>query len=253
MTELEIMERAKMYIDSLAHGFDPLSGKPVSNDDVVRQVRISKCLNYVSNVLQKVIDNGGEVQRSALPKGEKVPFSLTYEQMSALVPDSKPLSSSKVTALINAQIDELTMLRLKTTTLNNWLVTAGLLKETVTEAGNKRKVPTEQGRQIGMTEADFINEKGVKTKYIVYSAEAQQFIFDNIDQIAELAVRENEEHELLKKQKQENAGKPWSPEEDSQLEEMFINGMTTKEIAEQLCRSRGAINARLIKFGLIAN
>ena len=67
MTDLEMMQRAKQYIDSLANGYDPLSGKPVKDDDVVNQVRISRCLFYVSGVLQKVIDNGGEIQRKKKP------------------------------------------------------------------------------------------------------------------------------------------------------------------------------------------
>ena len=46
MTDLEIMQRAKQYIDSLANGIDPLSGKPVKDNDVINQVRISRCLFY---------------------------------------------------------------------------------------------------------------------------------------------------------------------------------------------------------------
>lgn len=44
MTELEIMKRAKQYIDALANGTDPLSGRPVQSGDVVNQVRISRCI-----------------------------------------------------------------------------------------------------------------------------------------------------------------------------------------------------------------
>ena len=61
MNDLEIMQRAKQYIDALANGFDPISGHPVRDEDVINQVRISRCLFYVSGILQKVIDNGGEV------------------------------------------------------------------------------------------------------------------------------------------------------------------------------------------------
>ena len=53
----------KLFGNSLANGYDPLSGNLVRDDDVVNQVRISRCLFYVSGVLQKVIDNGGEIQR----------------------------------------------------------------------------------------------------------------------------------------------------------------------------------------------
>ena len=63
MTELEKMQRAKMYIDKLANGVDPLTDAEITSDSTLNNVRISRCLFYVSEVLGKVIDNGGEVGR----------------------------------------------------------------------------------------------------------------------------------------------------------------------------------------------
>ena len=105
MTELEIMQRAKHYIDSLANGFDPLSGRPVKEDDVVNQVRISRCLFYVSGVLQKVIENGGTVQKKRTPRSQKMPFSLSAEQTSQLKPHTVSLSASRITASINELVN----------------------------------------------------------------------------------------------------------------------------------------------------
>ena len=41
MTELEILERAKMYVDKLANGVNPLNDDPVKDDDVINNVRIN--------------------------------------------------------------------------------------------------------------------------------------------------------------------------------------------------------------------
>ena len=94
MTELESMQRAKLYIDALANGYNPLSGQPVRDDDVVNQVRVSRCLLYVSGVLQKVIDNGGEVQKKKVPRSQKAPFALLPEQIAQLKPHSFQQSAS---------------------------------------------------------------------------------------------------------------------------------------------------------------
>ena len=51
MTELETMQRAKMYLDKLANGINPLTDQPASDSDCINQVRISRCLFYVSDVL----------------------------------------------------------------------------------------------------------------------------------------------------------------------------------------------------------
>ena len=50
MTELETIQRAKMYIDNLANGINPLNGQHLPEEDIVNNVRISRCLFYVSNL-----------------------------------------------------------------------------------------------------------------------------------------------------------------------------------------------------------
>ena len=70
MTEKEIIKHAKDYIDSLANGTNPLTGEPVNESDVVNNVRISRCLFYVSEILEKVL-NG---ERNILPRVKKSKF-----------------------------------------------------------------------------------------------------------------------------------------------------------------------------------
>ena len=59
MTELEVMQRAKMYIDKLANGINPIDDTAVSENDVINNVRLSRCFFYVSEILRQVIENGG--------------------------------------------------------------------------------------------------------------------------------------------------------------------------------------------------
>lgn len=51
----------------------------------------------------------------------------------------------------------------------------------------------------------------------------------------------------------ENAGKPWTTEDDDLLCRMFDEGKTKKEICEYFKRSSGAISARLMRLGKITN
>lgn len=173
-----------MRLYSLANGIDPLSGKSVKDDDVVNQVRISRCLFYVSGVLQKVIDNGGEIQREKKqksPKPIKVPFFLTHEQIALLQPQSTALSATKVAGIANELIDDEHMQKLTETDIAGWLLSVGLLQEVESATGRKRKVPTPDGEMLGIKETSFINEQGVPTQYTVYDKNAQQFIFDNME------------------------------------------------------------------------
>lgn len=52
MTELETMQRAKMYLDKLARGIDPITGQELPEDTVLNNVRLCRCFHYVSGVLQ---------------------------------------------------------------------------------------------------------------------------------------------------------------------------------------------------------
>ena len=47
MTEQEKLHRAKHYIDSLANGVNPLDGTPIPEQDIVNNVKISRCLFFV--------------------------------------------------------------------------------------------------------------------------------------------------------------------------------------------------------------
>ena len=60
MDDLELMKRAKIFIDKLANGIDPLTDKPVPETDMVNNVRVARCLFYVSDVLRKVIGDSND-------------------------------------------------------------------------------------------------------------------------------------------------------------------------------------------------
>lgn len=195
MTELEIMKRAKQYIDALANGTDPLSGRPVQNGDVVNQVRISRCLFYVSGVLQKVIDNGGEVQNKRIPRRQKALFSLTAEQTSQLKPHTAAVSASRIVSVLNGLIDAEHTQKLKARELNDWLLSAGMLTEVQNADGVKRKIPTPDGERLGIRETAFTDEKGTARQFNVYDRQAQQFVFDNVDALSAFLQRTAAEEE----------------------------------------------------------
>lgn len=196
MTELEIMQRAKQYIDALANGFDPLSGAPVKEDDVINQVRISRCLFYVSGVLQKVIDNGGEIKKQKIPRPKKALFAISAEQTAQLKPYTSDVSATRIVAVINSIIDTDTMQKLKTTDVTGWLLSIEMLTEVEDSQGKKRKIPTANGESIGMKETSFVNEQGIPQKYTIYNQNAQQFILDNLEAIIAF-IHEQEQQDAV--------------------------------------------------------
>ena len=56
MTEIEEIKYAKAVIESLARGINPLSGETIPEDEVINNVKISRCLFYVVDVLEKLCE-----------------------------------------------------------------------------------------------------------------------------------------------------------------------------------------------------
>ncbi len=48
----------------------------------------------------------------------------------------------------------------------------------------------------------------------------------------------------------ENAGKPWTPEDDERLKECFESRMTKQDLCNEFKRSPGSISSRLARLGL---
>ena len=57
MTELDTIKRAKMYMEKLSQGVNPIDGTPVPEGDLTRNARMSRCFAYVAQVLDKVVTN----------------------------------------------------------------------------------------------------------------------------------------------------------------------------------------------------
>lgn len=103
MTELEKMQRAKMYIDKLANGINPIDDAAAPENDVINNVRLSRCFFYVSDILRQVIENGGTAK--AIKSAPKSPFFLTDEQKNQYIPSDKPISVSEITKALNVIAD----------------------------------------------------------------------------------------------------------------------------------------------------
>ncbi len=181
MTELETMERAKMYIHKLANGIDPLTDQEMPDDTVLNQVRLSRCFFYVETLIDQAIER--EIRGSRPRKKDLPPFSLTPEQKQQVVLSDEPVPISKFTAAVNAVVELDTMKKLKATSLTAWLVQKGLLQETVRN-DRRYKEPTATGKSMGITcEWKEAFSTGAHYMSILYSRAMQQFLLDNLDSV----------------------------------------------------------------------
>ena len=235
MTEIETLQRAKMYMEKLANGINPIDGSAIPDEDIVNNVRLSRCFFYVADVLRQVIDNSGVTPQA---KAKKEPFTLPAEKRKNFAFSDEPITITEIVKRMNDLVACENMIKLTTSVMLEWLLSIDALKIEPTSERRSAKRPTNRGGMLGIR-TETRNGANGPYSVVVYNQEAQQFLLDNIDAALDMY-----------RQKTENQGQPWSPEQDQCLRELYQKGVDTKEIARTLKRNTGAIRARLKKLGI---
>ena len=188
MTELEKMQRAKMYIDKLANGINPVDDTPVSENDIVNNVRISRCLFYISEILDRVIENNGVVNAAA-----KVAFSASKIDRREVRTSDTPLQISTFAKRINALADSSGMKRIGPSKISKWLVASGYLAENIITVQKEIKEVhiTPKATEIGLIVQEKVDTKTGEVKNnIVLTRSAQQYILDNLESISQIDAKQ---------------------------------------------------------------
>ncbi len=179
MTEIEKIEYTKTFIDKLANGINPLNNAPIPETDLLNNVRISRCMFYVSDLLGQIIQNNGITKKSSTKNIS--PFCITAEQLAQFEFSQEPIGVTQITQRINSLIDESCVKKLKVTSITEWLVDIDMLY--VEEInGKKYKRATQQGNSIGIIE-DIYEGKYGEYRKLLYNEKAQHFIIDNIEAV----------------------------------------------------------------------
>ncbi len=175
--DIKLIAHAKDYIDDLARGVNPLSKEFIDDNEIINNVKISRCLFYVSDILEAVIEGGG-VKKPKKLKPEL--FNLQMLELDNYEYLNQPITISVIARRINELKPE-NMEKLKVTAITNWLVDINMLS-VVQMNGKNHKHPTANGESIGIT---MEKREGQYGSYyaVLYNELAQRFIIDNLSAI----------------------------------------------------------------------
>lgn len=179
MTEIEKIAYAKGFLDKLANGINPIDDIPVAESDIVNQVRISRCLFYVSDILRQVIENGGVAKPV---KKKKRPFGLSMEQLMGYEYALNPIPVSEIAKRLNALAEPEEMQKITHRHITQWLLNVGILCMQDDRNGKQTRRPTEAGLQLGLS-VEIRQGRDGEYAVVLYNREAQQFILDHLDAI----------------------------------------------------------------------
>jgi len=269
MTELEKIEYTKAFIDKLANGINPLDDTPIPEGDIANNVRLSRCFFYVSDILRQVIENGGVTPPPKAPRTGKQAFALTEETRAALRVTDTPLTVSEIADYLNDTVDETVMKKITAASINSWMMDRGFLEVVERPDGKTRKLPTANGRDLGIFVEERMGQYGPYT-VVKYSAAAQTFVYDHVEAIVELYEQERatkkEQRAAAKAQRAaapvpappagqppvtEFLNRPWTETHDDRLRHMAADGAMVAEMAYAIKRTEEGITERLRYLGLI--
>lgn len=177
MTELQKIQRAKMYVDELANGVNPLTGFRISEDEIVRDDRVIACLEYISEILDiniKKWDSETVIQG----REEQLVF-ITEEQKTQLRINVGACNTGSLVNEINRVISQNGTKKITGIWINDWLESVGLLARN----GFGNRIASSSGREIGIT-SELKNGTNYGGYYVnMFSTGAQGFVYENIDTI----------------------------------------------------------------------
>lgn len=189
MTELEKIKYAKSFIDHLAHGFNPVDGTAIPEDSVIGNMRISRCLLYVSELLTRNIEQE-EKRESREARTQREPFAVTPEQLERFEYSKTPISATVLTQRLNKLIDQDKMRRLSYSHIHQWLLNIGMLEYRPVEGLKKQKrFPTQEGLDIGLVLQFWTRRNGTRAPMVLYSEAAQRFILDHIETVSATEIK----------------------------------------------------------------
>lgn len=193
MTEIEKIEYAKTFMEKLANGINPIDDTPVKDDDIVNNVRLSRCFFYVSDILRQVVEQGGVEKKKRKPKEKavKIPFSLTLEQIDNFQYSEQPVTLTVLAETIYKAAGNEHMEKFTYRHIAEWLCDAGLLQVYTLQSGRNVKRPTPQGTELGIIVETKAGQYG-DYQLVVYNVTAQRFIVDNVDAITAFNQNKNE-------------------------------------------------------------
>ena len=181
MVDVEKLRKVKQCIDSLAEGLNPFTEQPLPEEDIVNDVRVSRSLFLASAFLQEQMQGKTEKKN-----GKKQAFRLSLEERDRVEFSFRPISASELARRMNNAAGAQDCKKITYRQITDWLVEVGMLKLVENVAGTQRR-PTESGKKMGISVESRIGQSG-PYQVVLYSAEAQRFIVDNVDGIIAFAL-----------------------------------------------------------------
>jgi hypothetical protein len=129
--DIEKIEKARLIIQKIADGTNPINGQPVEADSFLHDSRITRCFYFISEVLEAVV-------KGTYSNKKINDFVITDEQKNKVVFTEGNIGVNEAARCINLQLNPLMSKKVTGAQLNKGLKRLGILSEAV-EDGKEQK------------------------------------------------------------------------------------------------------------------
>lgn len=172
--EIIKMKRAKMYVDYLINGIDPVDNENIDLE-TFKNERVVACLKYISEVLERdIYSTENKTSRS------HIEFFISDEQIRELKPTSFNRKISEIADDINKATASNGTKKISGARINDWLEDQGYL----CKSDLKSRMATDAGKNIGIISERAQRATGEEYYANRYTTEAQEFIIQHLKEIA---------------------------------------------------------------------
>lgn len=194
MTEAQRILYAKTYIDKMANGQNPLTDEYLPDSDLLNNVKITRCLFYVSSLLEELCELKGEnalenksyrtstAKKTYQSKG-KPKFCATQQMTDNFPYRSGGIYTRDIADYFNAEADKIGMRKVYTSAIFAWLTKNGYLLD-VTANGISYKTASGKGKQVGILAEPRKDKEGKYYTTVKMGIDAQKLIVAHINEIA---------------------------------------------------------------------
>ena len=249
MNKIEQIKYAKDFIKKLGQGINPINNEVIDSDDLINNIRVSRCMFFVADILEEIIrkeETDCRISSNTIKPVEKFVFNnnmlteFNYSDqdmyLTEFVEGVKELSVKYGIGILPRRA------------FVNWLLSSKIYEIQETTVNGKvqaRKRATQAGSEVGIYNAIKNSAYGPRD-VILISRKGQEFLMDNLPSIAEHFYAT-----CKVKMAPANSGARWTTEEEKVMIEMYTSGIKISEIAKRLQRKRGGVRARLKKLGYL--
>lgn len=173
--DLDKLKKAKVVLQKIGQGVNPLDGEPIAGESFLQDPRIIRCLFFVTEVLDLVVD--GTLQM----KSDGRPFAITAEERDRIRLPEGEIGITQFTKCVNEALGPMSR-KLTGIEMNKHLRALGLLVEVLESDGKKRTTATPNAANYGIR-AERRDYNGAEYEKVIYDGTGQRFLLENLERI----------------------------------------------------------------------